>query len=145
MKKIILNSLIFIFTASVRLYCFDDILEDIFDDFEDFFRIVGIIAMIIIVMYFVKRFIKDDYNLKNGGNRKNENNENIPKIKYDKKENIDFIIDDSPDVCKSTSEAGIKTIFLHDSGIRGVEPNVNLFEVHNWGEIYRLLHNQLIK
>ncbi len=48
--------------------------------------------MIIIVMYFVKRFIKDDYNLKNGGNRKNENNENIPKIKYDKKENEEYKI-----------------------------------------------------
>ena len=34
---LILNSLILIFIASVRLYCFDDIFEDIFDDFEDFF------------------------------------------------------------------------------------------------------------
>lgn len=89
LKKIILNSLILIFIASVRLYCFDDIFEDIFDDFEDFFRIVGIIAMIIIVMYFVKRFIKDDYNLKNNDNKKNGN---IPKIKYDKKENKEYKI-----------------------------------------------------
>ena len=71
LKKIILNSLIFVFIVSVRLYCFDDILEDIFDDFEDFFRIVGIIAMIIIVMYFIKRFIKDENNLNN--NIRNEN------------------------------------------------------------------------
>lgn len=60
-------------------------------------------------------------------------------------ENIDYIIDDSPDVCKSTSEAGIKTIFLHDSGIKGVEPNENLFEVHNWGEVYRIIHEALQK
>ncbi len=69
----------------------------------------------------------------------------LDKTEICKKENIDYLIDDSPDVCKSTSEAGIKTIFLHDSGIRGVEQNENLFEVHNWGEIYRILHNELTK
>ena len=74
MKKIILNSLIFLFIVSLKLYCFDDILEDIFDDFEDLFKIVGIIAMIIAVMYFVKKFIRDDNNL------------------YDKKENKEFKI-----------------------------------------------------
>ena len=57
LKKIILNSLIFLFIVYLKLYCFDDILEDIFDDFEDLFKIVGIIAMIIAVMYFVKKFI----------------------------------------------------------------------------------------
>lgn len=91
MKKIILNSFVFIFIASVKLYCFDDILEDIFDDFEDFFRIVGIIAMIIIVMYFVKRFIKDDINL-DENNRRNENTEEGQKISYDKKENKEYKI-----------------------------------------------------
>ena len=86
MKKIILNSLIFLFIVSIKLYCFDDILEDIFDDFEDLFKIVGIIAMIIAVMYFVKKFIRDDNNL----NNKNENREY--KINYDKKENKEFKI-----------------------------------------------------
>lgn len=85
MKKIILNSLIFLFIVSLKLYCFDDILEDIFDDFEDLFKIVGIIAMIIAVMYFVKKFIRDDNNL----NNKNEKREydrkdiNIKKDEYD--------------------------------------------------------------
>lgn len=86
MKKIILNSLIFLFIVSIKLYCFDDILEDIFDDFEDLFKIVGIIAMIIAVMYFVKKFIRDDNNL----NNKNENREY--KINYDKKEYKEFKI-----------------------------------------------------
>lgn len=56
-------------------------------------------------------------------------------------EGIDFLIDDSPDVCEETSKAGIKTIFLKDSGVRDVEPNKNLFKVYNWGEIYRLIFN----
>ncbi len=59
------------------------------------------------------------------------------KSKICKQESIDAIIDDSPIVCKQTSSAGIKTVFLHDSGIVGLEPNKNLIEVHNWGEVYR--------
>lgn len=88
MNKIILNSLIFVFILSVKLYCFEDILEDILDvdDFGDLLQIVGIIAMIVIIMYFVKRFIKEDNNLKSE-NRKEMRK--INKISYDKHERKD--------------------------------------------------------
>lgn len=55
------------------------------------------------------------------------------------------MIDDSPEVCKETSEAGIKTIFLRDSGVYGIEPNDYLYEVNNWGEIYRIILDYLNK
>ena len=62
-----------------------------------------------------------------------------------KEQGVDLLIDDSPIVCEQTSKAGVKTIFLHDSGIDGVEPNGNLIEVHNWGEIYRVVRDFLSK
>lgn len=83
MNKIILNSLIFVFIVSVKLYCFEDIFEDILDvdDFGDLLRIIGIIAMIIIIMYFVKRFIREDNNFKN---ENEEEKQKINKINYNK-------------------------------------------------------------
>lgn len=69
----------------------------------------------------------------------------LNKVKICKQQNIDFLIDDSPIVCKETSEAGIKTIYLRNAGVRKVEENENLIEVHNWGEIYRYLTDILNK
>lgn len=63
----------------------------------------------------------------------------VNKVEICQKENVDFLIDDSPIVCKETSEAGIRTIFLRDSGTKKLAPNPNLYEVHNWGEVYRIL------
>ena len=67
------------------------------------------------------------------------------KVDECQEEKIDFMIDDSPEVCKETSEAGIKTIFLRDSGVYGIEPNDYLYEVNNWGEIYRIILDYLNK
>lgn len=63
----------------------------------------------------------------------------VNKVEICQKENVDFLIDDSPIVCKETSKSGIKTIFLRDSGTKKLAPNPHLFEVHNWGEVYRIL------
>lgn len=65
------------------------------------------------------------------------------KVEICKKQKVDYIIDDSPIVCKETSEAGIKTIYLRNSGVREIEKNEKLIELHNWGEIYRYLVDEL--
>lgn len=64
---------------------------------------------------------------------------NLDKVDTCINEKVDFIIDDSPEVCKKTSEAGINTIFLHDAGIQELTPNEHLTEVSNWGEVYRII------
>lgn len=58
-----------------------------------------------------------------------------------KKENIDFMIDDSYDVCKKLSQNGIKTIYFRDKDMKKIEQGKYLKEVSNWGEIYRILKN----
>ena len=63
----------------------------------------------------------------------------LNKVEICRENNIDYLIDDSPIVCKETSEAGIKTIFLRNSGVEKLEENEYLKELHNWGEVYRFL------
>lgn len=64
------------------------------------------------------------------------------KLEIAKKEKIDIMIDDSYNVCESMSKNGIKTIHFRDKDIKKVEPNENLIEVSNWGEIYRLIKDK---
>ena len=60
------------------------------------------------------------------------------------KENVDFIIDDSPEVCQETINGKIRTIFLHDNEVHQVyEPNEYLYEVGNWGEAYRVIYDYM--
>lgn len=61
------------------------------------------------------------------------------KLQVAKEEKIDYMIDDSYDVCKKISENGIKTIYFRDKEMKKLEPNENLREVSNWGEIYRII------
>lgn len=63
------------------------------------------------------------------------------KLKVAQKEHIDFMIDDSYDVCKKLSENGIKTIYFRDKEMKKLEQNEYLKEVSNWGEIYRYIEN----
>lgn len=81
MKRVF--SIILIFTASVNLYC-DDFLEDISDFiFDDLARLVGIVVMIAAVVYFVKKFIKeqDDKGKSNANtNSKSEMDKETDKI-----------------------------------------------------------------
>lgn len=61
------------------------------------------------------------------------------KLEIAQKENIDFMIDDSYDVCKKLSANGIKTIYFRDKEMKKLEQNEYLKEVSNWGEIYRFI------
>ena len=62
------------------------------------------------------------------------------KLEVAQKENIDFMIDDSYDVCKKLSENKIKTIYFRDKEMKKLEQNEYLKEVSNWGEIYRIIN-----
>ena len=64
------------------------------------------------------------------------------KLEIAQKEQIDFMIDDSYDVCKKLSANGIKTIYFRDKEMKKLEQNKCLKEVSNWGEIYRIIKNE---
>lgn len=59
------------------------------------------------------------------------------------KENIDIMIDDSYEKCKSTADAKIKTIYLKDAPSYDMEENEYIKILYNWGEIYRYIHEIL--
>lgn len=64
------------------------------------------------------------------------------KLEIALQEQIDFMIDDSYDVCKKLSESKIKTIYFRDKEMKKLEQNEYLKEVSNWGEIYRIIKNE---
>jgi uncharacterized HAD superfamily protein len=64
------------------------------------------------------------------------------KLEVAQKEQIDFMIDDSYDVCKKLSANGIKTIYFRDKEMKKLEQNEYLREVSNWGEIYRIIKKE---
>ncbi|MCI8308844.1 MAG: hypothetical protein HFJ45_01210 [Clostridia bacterium] len=57
-------------------------------------------------------------------------------------ENIDIMIDDSPNICKKIKENNLISIYFR--GIRGehLDESEYLKEVSNWGEIYRYFINK---
>jgi hypothetical protein len=57
-----------------------------------------------------------------------------------KQEKIDIMIDDYYKTCKQISDEKIKTLYLRESASYELEENEYLKEVHNWGEIYRYIH-----
>lgn len=61
------------------------------------------------------------------------------KLDVAKKENIDYMIDDSYDVCKKLSDNGIKSIYFRDKEMKKINQSDYLIEVSNWGEIYRYI------
>ena len=61
------------------------------------------------------------------------------KLEVAQKEKIDYMIDDSFDVCKRLSENGIKSIYFRDKEMKKLEQNEYLRQVSNWGEIYRII------
>ena len=67
------------------------------------------------------------------------------KLEVAQKENIDFMIDDSYEVCKKLSTNGIKTIYFRDKEMKKLEQNEYLKEVSNWGEIYRYIKEIEVK
>lgn len=65
----------------------------------------------------------------------------LNKLKVCKDENIDFMIDDSPNTCKNMADNGVKTLYFR--GMRGwnLDEGEFLKEVSNWGEVYRFFNN----
>lgn len=61
------------------------------------------------------------------------------KLKVAKEENLDYMIDDSYDICKKLSENGMKTIYFRDKEMKKIDQNEYLKELNNWGEIYRYI------
>lgn len=72
------------------------------------------------------------------------------KIKYDKvywgskdkveicqKEKIDIMIDDNYEICKSLSNANVRSLYFHSLGRYNIGEDSNIVEVYNWGEVYR--------
>lgn len=64
------------------------------------------------------------------------------KLETAQKEKIDFMIDDSYDVCKKLATNGVRTIYFRDKEMKKLEQNEYLREVSNWGEIYRFIKEQ---
>jgi len=56
------------------------------------------------------------------------------------KENIDYIIDDSEEICKQASKQHIHAIYLKNNASEKLPENKYLKTVHNWGEIYKYLY-----
>ena len=55
------------------------------------------------------------------------------------KENVDIMIDDFCDKCKSIANSKIKTIYLKDAPSYDSEENEYIKVLYNWGEIYRYI------
>lgn len=91
MKKFIALIFSYILYFQSSLYAFDDFIDDIddiFDDFiDDFFKIVGIIVMVAIAVYFVRKRVRDDNKNDIYYHKKDETQTN--RIEYDKKDLID--------------------------------------------------------
>jgi len=62
------------------------------------------------------------------------------KLKICNEENIDIMIDDYYKTCKNTSDNNVKTLYFREYPSYELEENEFLKEVHNWGEIYRYIH-----
>ena len=65
------------------------------------------------------------------------------KLEACQKENIDLMIDDDYRIVSKLAENGIKCLYYREAGIKKIENNKNVIEVHNWGEIYRIIYNKL--
>ena len=65
------------------------------------------------------------------------------KLEACQKENIDLMIDDDHRIVSKLAENGIKCLYYREAGIKKIENNKNVIEVHNWGEIYRIIYNKL--
>lgn len=55
------------------------------------------------------------------------------------KENVDIMIDDFYQKCKSIANSKIKTIYLKDAPSYNLEENDYIKVLYNWGEIYRYI------
>ena len=54
-------------------------------------------------------------------------------------EKIDIMIDDRYDVCQDLSKLGILCLYFKMAGRKTIPESETLREVHNWGEVYRII------
>ncbi len=61
------------------------------------------------------------------------------------KENVDIMIDDFNEKCKSIANKKIKTIYLKDAPSYDLKENEYIKVLYNWGEIYRYIRMWQLK
>ena len=61
------------------------------------------------------------------------------KIKICQDEKIDVMIDDNPKLCEKLVKNNINTLYFRNIYGEKLEENENLQEVHDWGNVYRIL------
>lgn len=59
------------------------------------------------------------------------------KLEVCQKENIDIMIDDDYKIIEQLSKNNIKTLYFRDASLKKLEENKYVYEVNNWGDIYR--------
>lgn len=65
------------------------------------------------------------------------------KLEICKKENIDIMIDDDWKIVKKLADNQIKTLYFRDTNLKKLEENEYIKEVNNWGDIYRIMTNEI--
>ena len=88
MKKLTIITLVSTFIIQSNLYCFD-LIEDAFDFIEDIAKLVGIVLMIVVVLYFIKKFLKED---STSGKIRDYDNIRMRRKRYDNED--DYYYDD---------------------------------------------------
>ena len=53
------------------------------------------------------------------------------------KENVDYLIDDDPNICINASKNNICTLYFKNNACEKIENVNNVINVTNWGEIYK--------
>lgn len=59
------------------------------------------------------------------------------KLDICKKENIDIMIDDDYKIIEQLSKNNIKTLYFRDVNLKKLPQNEYIYEVNNWGDVYR--------
>ncbi len=66
----------------------------------------------------------------------------LNKKEISKKHNIEIMIDDRYDVCETLSKEGIFCLYFRMAGRKQIQETEFVKEVHNWGEIFRILKDR---
>jgi len=53
--------------------------------------------------------------------------------------NIDIIIDDSPEVCEDAVNNGITALYFREKNSKKLTESSKLYDIDNWGQIYRYI------
>lgn len=67
------------------------------------------------------------------------------KLEICKQENIDVMIDDDYKIINELSKNNIKTLYFRDVNLKKLPQSEYIYEVNNWGDIYRYFKENAIK